>query len=177
MRRRGRLAAIDIAKAMGARVIAAASSTEKLAVCRSYGADELIDYAAEDLRGAIARLTDKQGPDVVFDPVGGRFAEPAFRSIGWGGRYLVIGFAGGDIPAIPLNLPLLKGASIVGVFWGAHTRREPERNRADVAQMLDWIGEGKLRPLVSRTYTLDEVPQALADMAARKVLGKIVIVP
>jgi NADPH2:quinone reductase len=171
------LAAIDIAKAMGARVIAAASSAEKLAVCRSYGADAFIDYAAEDLRGAIARLTGKQGPDVVFDPVGGRFAEPAFRSIGWGGRYLVIGFAGGDIPTIPLNLPLLKGASIVGVFWGAHTRREPERNRADVAQMLDWINAGKLRPLVSRTYALDETPQALEDMAARKVLGKVVIVP
>ena len=171
------LAAIDIARAMGARVIAAASSVEKLAVCRSYGADELIDYAVEDLRGAIARLTGKQGPDVIFDPVGGRFAEPAFRSIGWGGRYLVIGFAGGDIPTIPLNLPLLKGASIVGVFWGAHIRREPERNRADVAQMLDWISEGKLRPLVSKTYTLDQVPQALEDMAARKVLGKVVIVP
>jgi NADPH:quinone reductase len=171
------LAAIDIAKAMGARVIAAASSAEKLDLCRTYGADDVIDYATEDLRGAIARATGKQGPDVVFDPVGGRFAEPAFRSIGWAGRYLVIGFAGGDIPAIPLNLPLLKGASIVGVFWGAHTRREKERNRADVEQMLDWIARGKLRPLVSRTYTLDQVPQALADMAARRVTGKVVVVP
>lgn len=171
------LAAIDVAKAMGARVIAAASSPEKLAVCRSYGADEVIDYQVEDLRGAIARLTGKQGPDVVFDPVGGQFAEPAFRSIAWGGRYLVIGFANGDIPALPLNLPLLKGASIVGVFWGAYTRREPERNREAVAQMLAWIGEGRLRPLVSRTYTLDQAPQALEDMAARKVVGKVVIVP
>ena len=171
------LSAIDIGKAMGARVIAAASSPEKLAVCRSYGADEAIDYQVEDLRGAIARLTGKQGPDVVFDPVGGHFAEPAFRSIGWAGRYLVIGFANGDIPSLPLNLPLLKGASVVGVFWGAYTKREPERNREAVAQMLAWIAEGKLRPLVSRTYTLEQTPQALEDMAARKVVGKVVIVP
>ena len=171
------LAAIDVGKAMGARVIAAASSPEKLAVCRSYGADEVIDYQVEDLRGAIARLTGKQGPDVVFDPVGGPFAEPTFRSIAWGGRYLVIGFANGDIPSLPLNLPLLKGASLVGVFWGAYTKREPERNREAVAEMVAWIGEGRLRPLVSRTYTLDQAPQALEDMAARKVVGKVVIVP
>ncbi len=171
------LAAIDIGKAMGARVIAAASSPEKLAVCRSYGADEVIDYQVEDLRGAIARLTGKQGPDVVFDPVGGRFAEPTFRSIAWAGRYLVIGFANGEIPALPLNLPLLKGASLVGVFWGAYTKREPERNREAIAQMLAWIADGKLRPLVSRTYTLDQTPQALEDMAARKVVGKVVITP
>ena len=171
------LAAIDIGKALGARVIAAASSPEKLAVCRSYGADDVIDYQVEDLRGAIARLTGKQGPDVVFDPVGGHFAEPAFRSIAWGGRYLVIGFANGDIPSLPLNLPLLKGASLVGVFWGAYTKREPERNREAVAEMLAWIAEGRLRPLVSKTYTLDQAPQALEDMAARKVVGKVVIVP
>jgi len=171
------LAAIDIGKAMGARVIAAASSPEKLAVCRSYGADEAFDYQREDLRDAIARLTGKRGPDVVFDPVGGRFAEPAFRSIAWGGRYLVIGFAGGEIPALPLNLPLLKGASIIGVFWGGYTKREPERNREAVAQMLAWIGEGRLRPLVSRTYALDEAPRALEDMAARRVVGKVVVVP
>ena len=171
------LAAIDIGKAMGARVIAAASSPEKLAVCRSYGAADVFDYQQEDLRGAIARLTGKRGPDVVFDPVGDRFAEPAFRSIAWGGRYLVIGFAGGEIPALPLNLPLLKGASIVGVFWGDYTRREPERNREAVAQMLAWIGEGRLRPLVSRAYALDEVPRALKDMAERRVVGKVVIVP
>ncbi len=171
------LAAIDIGKAMGARVIAAASSADKLAVCRSYGADEVLDYEAEDLRDGIARLTGKQGPDVVFDPVGGRFAEPAFRSIAWGGRYLVVGFAAGNIPALPLNLPLLKGASIVGVFWGGYRKREPERNRDAVAQMLAWISEGRLRPLVSRTYALDEVPQALDDMAARRVVGKVVVVP
>lgn len=171
------LAAIDIGKAMGARVIAAASSPEKLAVCRSYGADEVIDYQVEDLRGAIARLTGKQGPDVVYDPVGGPFTEPTFRSIAWGGRYLVIGFANGDIPSLPLNLPLLKGASVVGVFWGSYTKREPERNREAVAQMLAWIAEGKLRPLVSKAYTLDQAPQALEDMAARKVVGKVVIVP
>ena len=171
------LAAVDIGRAMGARVIAAASSPDKLALCQTYGADAVLDYEAEDLRGGIARLTGKAGPDVVFDPVGDRFAEPAFRSIAWGGRYLVIGFAGGGIPALPFNLPLLKGASIVGVFWGGFTKHEPERNRDAVRDMLAWIGEGRLRPLVSRTYRLDEVPQALADMAARRVVGKIVIVP
>ena len=171
------LAAIDIARAMGARVIAAASSAEKLAVCRAQGADETIDYEQEDLREAIGRLTAGQGADVVFDPVGGRLTEPAFRSIAWGGRYLVIGFANGEIPSLPLNLPLLKGASIVGVFWGGYTRRAPEHNREAIAQLLALIGEGKLRPMVSRTYALDETPQALADMAARKVIGKVVIVP
>ena len=171
------LAAVDIGHAMGARVIAAASSAEKLAVCRSYGADATIDYQEEDLRGTIARLTGKQGPDVIYDPVGGAFTEPAFRSIGWGGRHLVIGFANGDIPALPLNLPLLKGASVVGVFWGGYTRREPERNREAVAEMLAWIAAGRLRPLVSSTYTLDRVPVALEDMAARRVVGKVVIVP
>ena len=171
------LAAIDIAKAMGARVIAAASSAEKRAMCQSYGADETFDYEQEDLREAIARLTAKRGADVVFDPVGGRFAEPAFRSIAWGGRYLVVGFANGDIPALPFNLPLLKGAAIVGVFWGGYIRREPDHNRKAVLQMLAWIGEGRLRPLVSRTYALDETRQALEDMAARKLVGKVVIVP
>lgn len=171
------LAAIDIGNAMGARVIAAASSPDKLAVCRSYGADAVLDYETEDLRSGITRLTGGLGPDVVFDPVGDRLTEPAFRSIAWGGRYLVIGFAGGGIPALPFNLPLLKGASIVGVFWGGFTKREPERNRDAVSEMLAWIGEGRLRPLVSRTYGLDDVPQALTDMAARHVVGKVVIVP
>jgi len=171
------LSAIEIGKAIGARVIAAASTDEKLAVCREHGADATINYETEDLREAIKRETGGKGPDVIYDPVGGRFAEPAFRSIGWRGRYLVIGFAAGQIPSLPLNLALLKGASIVGVFWGDFTRREPEANLAGMKEMFGWLQEGKLRPHVSGTYGLAEVPRALEDMAARKVTGKVLIVP
>lgn len=171
------LAAVEIGHATGARVVACASTPAKLAACRERGADAGIDYAAEDLRAAIARECGPRGPDVVFDPVGGAMTEPAFRSIAWRGRHLVIGFAGGPIPALPLNLPLLKGASVVGVFWGAYTRNEPEGWRATATEMLDWVADGRLRPLVSRRYALDEVPQALADMAARRVTGKVVVVP
>ncbi len=171
------LAACDIGRHLGAQVIAAASSPEKLAICRAQGARETIDYSREDLRAGITRATGGAGPDVIYDPVGGDFAEPAFRSIAWRGRYLVIGFAGGAIPALPLNLPLLKGASVVGVFWGDHVRREPERHRADTQSLLAAIASGALKPLVSHRYALAETPQALFDMAARKVLGKIVIVP
>ena len=171
------MSAIEIGKAIGARVIAAASTDEKLAVCREHGADATINYETEDLREAIKRLTDGKGPDVIYDPVGGRFAEPAFRSIGWRGRYLVIGFAAGQIPALPWNLALLKGASIVGVFWGDFTRREPQANLAGMQEMMAWLREGKLRPHISGRYRLDQVPQALNDMSARKVTGKILIVP
>jgi NADPH2:quinone reductase len=171
------MSAIEIGKAIGARVIAAASTDEKLAVCREHGADATINYETEDLREAIKRLTDGKGPDVIYDPVGGRFAEPAFRSIGWRGRYLVIGFAAGQIPALPWNLALLKGASIVGVFWGDFTRREPQVNLAGMQEMMGWLREGKLRPHISGRYRLDQVPQALNDMSARKVTGKILIVP
>ena len=171
------LAAVEIGKAIGARVIAAASSEEKLALCREHGADEAFNYEQEDLREAIKRLTGGKGPDVIYDPVGGRFSEPAFRSIAWRGRYLVIGFANGQIPALPLNLALLKGASIVGVFWGEFTKREPKANMAGMAEMMRWMAEGKIRPHVSGTYGLDEVPRALEDMAARKVTGKVLIVP
>ncbi|WP_118178889.1 NADPH:quinone oxidoreductase family protein [Paraburkholderia phosphatilytica] len=171
------LAAVEIGKALGARVIAAASSDEKLAVCREHGADATINYARDDLREQLKTLTDGKGPDVIYDPVGGDYAEPAFRSIAWRGRYLVVGFANGEIPKLPLNLALLKGASIVGVFWGDYARREPERNAAGFAQMLGWLREGKLRPLVSARYALADTPRALQDMAARKVTGKIVIVP
>ena len=171
------LAAVQIGKALGARVIAAASTPEKLAVCRDNGADELIDYATGDLRERIKALTGGKGPDVIYDPVGGKFAEPAFRSIAWRGRYLVIGFAAGQIPSLPLNLMLLKGASVVGVFWGEFTKREPKANLAGMAEMLGWIREGKLRPHISRTYRLEEAAQALNDMAARKVTGKVLIVP
>jgi NADPH2:quinone reductase len=171
------LSAVEIGKAIGARVIAAASTDEKLAVCREHGADATINYEKEDLREAIKRETGGKGPDVIYDPVGGKFAEPAFRSIGWRGRYLVIGFANGQIPALPLNLMLLKGASVVGVFWGEFTKREPAANAAGMAEMLGWLAQGKLRPHISGTYRLDQVAQALNDMSARKVTGKILIVP
>lgn len=171
------LAAIEIGKAIGARVIAAASTAEKLAVCKEHGADALINYSTEDLRERIKALTDGKGPDVIYDPVGGIYAEPAFRSIGWRGRYLVVGFANGEIPKMPLNLALLKGASLVGVFWGEFTRREPRANQANMAQMLGWMKEGKIRPHISARYPLEQAAQALKDMEARKVTGKIVIVP
>lgn len=171
------LAAVQIGHAIGARVIAAAGTPEKLALCRAHGADEAIDYEREDLREALKRLTAGKGPDVIFDAVGGRFTEPAFRSIAWRGRHLVIGFAAGDVPALPLNLPLLKGASLVGVFWGEFAKREPKRNADGLREVLGWIGSGEIRPLVSRRYPLADAAQALADMAARRVTGKVVVVP
>ncbi|WP_321953059.1 NADPH:quinone oxidoreductase family protein [Paraburkholderia bannensis] len=171
------LAAVEIGKVLGARVIAAASSEEKLEVCRRFGADATINYSTEDLRERIKALTDGKGPDVIYDPVGGIYAEPAFRSIGWRGRYLVVGFANGEIPKLPLNLALLKGASLVGVFWGDYARREPQNNAAAFAQMVGWIGEGKLKPYVSKRYKLADSAQALKDMASRKVTGKIIIEP
>ena len=171
------LAAVEIGKAIGARVIAAASSDEKLAVCKERGADVLINYAKQDLREAIKAATDGKGPDVIYDPVGGVYAEPAFRSIAWRGRYLVIGFANGEIPKLPFNLALLKGASIVGVFWGAHVQREPKANMAAMKQMLGWMLEGKIRPLVSARYSLAQVADALNALGSRQATGKIVIVP
>jgi NADPH2:quinone reductase len=171
------LAAVEIGKAIGARVIAAASSDEKLAVCKAHGADVLINYEAQDLREAVKAATDGRGPDVIYDPVGGKYAEPAFRSIGWRGRYLVIGFANGEIPALPWNLALLKGASIVGVFWGEFARREPQHNAAGIAEMMGWMKEGKIRPLVSKTYTLDQTVQALIDLRERRATGKLVVLP
>jgi len=170
------LSAVEIGKAIGARVVAAASTDEKCEICREHGADEVINYTAEDLRAGIKR-TCGAGPDVIYDPVGGKFSEAAFRSIGWRGRHLVIGFAAGDIPALPLNLALLKGASLVGVFWGDFVRREPANNMKGVGEMLGWMQEGKIKPLISKTYALEQAPQALLDMAARKVTGKIVITP
>ena len=171
------LAAIEIGKAIGAKVIAAASTDEKLAICRQHGADECINYGTEDLREAIKRTTGGKGPDVVYDPVGGSYTEPAFRSIAWRGRYLVIGFANGEIPKLPLNLPLLKGASVVGVFWGDFARREPAHHVAAMDELMQWHREGRIRPHISATYALGDTPQALNDMASRKVTGKIVIHP
>ena len=169
------LAAVEIGKALGARVIACASSADKLEVCRQHGADELINYATEDLRERIKDLTAGKGVDVVYDAVGGPYAEPALRSTGWRGRYLVIGFAAGDIPKIPLNLPLLKGSSIVGVFWGEFTRREPKGFVASIAQLGAWFREGKLKPHVTQAFPLERAVEALQLMAGRKVKGKVVL--
>lgn len=171
------LAAIEIGKALGARVIAAASSDEKLAVCKAHGADATINYSSGDLREAIKAATGGKGPDVIYDPVGGPYTEPAFRAIGWRGRHLVVGFANGEIPRLPLNLMLLKGASLVGVFWGEYAKREPKANLAGMRQLLGWMAEGKIRPLVSARYALADTARALNDMAARKVTGKVVIIP
>ncbi|WP_296945174.1 NADPH:quinone oxidoreductase family protein [uncultured Massilia sp.] len=171
------LAAVEIGKALGARVIAAASSADKLAVCRAHGADVLIDYGREDLREAIRAATGGKGPDVIYDPVGGIYSEPALRAIAWRGRHLVVGFANGAIPQVPWNVALLKGASIVGVFWGDFQRKEPQANAAAMRTMLDWMMEGRLRPLVSKRYALEDTARALEDMAARKVTGKVVIEP
>jgi NADPH2:quinone reductase len=170
------LAAIEIAKALGARVIACASSEEKLAVCRSHGADAGINYAGEDLRSRIKALTEDRGVDVVYDAVGGHYTEPAFRSLAWRGRLLVVGFAAGEIPKLPLNLALLKGASAVGVFWGDFAKREPRAFSDSVRQLGVWFREGKLRPHVSRTFHLSGAAEALKLMAARQVTGKVVLV-
>jgi len=169
------LAAIEIGKALGARVIACASSQEKLAVCRSHGADEMIDYAAEDLRERIKTLTGGRGVDVVYDAVGGPYSEPAFRSLAWRGRLLVVGFAAGEIPKLPLNLALLKGASVVGVFWGDFVRRESKAFAESVEQLGEWYRAGKLKPHVSQTFRLDQAAEALKLMAARQVKGKVVL--
>jgi len=171
------LAAIEIGKALGARVIACASSADKLAVCREHGADAAINYASEDLRERIKALTDGRGVDAVYDPVGGPYSEPAFRSLAWRGRLLVVGFAAGDIPKLPLNLALLKGASLVGVFWGDFARREPQQFAESVRQLGRWYAEGKLRPHVSQILPLARAAEALQLMAARKVKGKIVLTP
>jgi len=168
-------AAIQIAKAVGARVIAAASTDDKCAMCKSLGADDTINYTTQNLRDALKSLTAGKGPDVVYDPVGGDFAEPAFRSIAWRGRYLVIGFANGEIPRLPLNLALLKGASIVGVFWGDFVAREPKVFADDVATMFGWIAQGKLRPHISGRYPLAQGARAIEDMMNRKVVGKVII--
>jgi NADPH2:quinone reductase len=171
------LAAVEIARVVGARVIAAASSGEKLAVCREHGADELIDYSREDLRERIKALTDGQGVNVVYDPVGGIYTEPALRSTAWRGRLLVVGFANGEIPRIPLNLPLLKGCSIVGVFWGDYVRREGAGVSADLRTLFGWLAAGKLRPLVSGTWPLARGGEAIRALMDRRVSGKLVILP
>ena len=171
------LAAVELGKLMGARVNAAASSDEKLAICRAHGADETIDYAREDLKERAKELTRGGGVDVVYDPVGGAYSEGALRSTAWKGRLLVIGFAAGEIPKIALNLALLKGCSIVGVFWGEFARREPALNAANISQLLAWLESGALKPLISARYPLARGGEALQSVLARKVTGKVVILP
>ncbi len=169
------IAAIEISKALGARVIACASTADKLEVCRQHGADDTINYATEDLRERIRQITGGRGPDVVYDAVGGPYTELALRSIAWRGRLLVVGFASGEIPRIPLNLTLLKGCSIVGVFWGEFTRREPERFADGMQRLAAWFAEGTIRPHISARFPLERAIEALQLMASRQVTGKVVI--
>jgi len=171
------LAAVEIGKLLGMRVIAAASTAEKLAAARGRGADDTIDYANEDLRERIKALTGGRGVDVVYDPVGGSFTEVALRSVGWGGRYLVVGFAAGEIPKVAANLLLLKGSALVGVFWGEFVRREPALNAENMALLFSWLSEHKIRPLISRRYPLSQAPQALEALLERQAIGKVVILP
>ena len=171
------LAAVELGKQMGARVIACASSEHKLALARQHGADAVINYAAEDLREALRRATDGKGPDVIYDPVGGPYSEPALRAIGWEGRFLVVGFAAGDIPKLPLNLVLLKNCDVRGVFWGAWSEREPEAHRANIAQLLTWCADGKLAVHIHKIFPLAQTAQALKAIAGRSVMGKVILRP
>jgi NADPH:quinone reductase len=169
------LAAVELGKIMGARVIAAASTDEKLELCKQYGASDVINYSTEDLRERIKQITAGKGVDVIYDPVGGAYTEPAFRSIAWKGRYLVVGFAAGDIPNLPLNLPLLKGASVVGVFWGAFASNEPKQSMQNFQELLGFIANGNLKPHVHAQYPLEQAPTALNEILDRKVMGKVVV--
>jgi NADPH2:quinone reductase len=169
-------AALQIAKAAGARVIAAASNADKCAFCATLGADATIDTSRGELRDTLKTLTDGRGPDVVYDPVGGELAETSLRAIAWRGRYLVIGFAAGPIPALPFNLPLLKGASIVGVFWGDFVRREPKAFQEGMAQLFAWYHDGKVRPAIDARLPMGALPEAYERMASRRVMGKLLLV-
>lgn len=169
------LAAVELGKALGARVIAVASTAEKLAVCKSHGADELFNYATGDLKQGLRDLTGGKGVDVVYDCVGGDFAEAAIRSIAWGGRFLVVGFAAGQIPKIPLNLVLLKNCAVIGVFWGEMAIRQPELQQKNLAQILDWIAAGRLKPHIHKSYPLDQAGAAIASLEQRSVIGKVVV--
>jgi NADPH2:quinone reductase len=171
------LAAVELGKLMGARVIACASSDDKLGFARQHGADDGINYTSDDLREALKRLAGERGVDVVYDPLGGAYAEPALRSLGWEGRFLVVGFASGDIPKLPLNLVLLKSCDVRGVFWGSWAQREPQAHRANSAELLRWCAEGKISAHVHARYPLPEGARALKDLAERKVMGKVVLVP
>ncbi|WP_300542255.1 NADPH:quinone oxidoreductase family protein [Maricaulis sp.] len=171
------LATVELGKAMGATVIAAASTDEKLAVCKAHGADELINYSSEDLKARVKELTGGQGVDVIYDPVGGDFTEQAFRTIAWDGKHLVIGFAAGDIPKLPLNLPLLKGGHVVGVFWGAWAGRFPQEHRQNMSELFAMFEDGKIKPHVAGTYRLEDFLEAFNSLSGRKAIGKVVLTP
>ncbi len=169
------LAAVELGKLMGAKVIAAASTDEKLALCTAYGADATINYSTQDLKATIKELTQGKGVDVVYDPVGGTYSEAALRGTAWNGRFLVVGFAAGDIPKMPLNLPLLKGASVVGVFWGAFAMKHPKANMENTMTLMKWHAEGKLKPHIHAIYDLADTAKALEEMTNRKVKGKLIV--
>ncbi len=169
------LAAVEIAKSIGARVIACASTDEKLGICREHGADEIINYNEEDLKSRIKELTDGKGADVIYDPVGGHYTEQALRACAWNGRLLVVGFTAGEIPKIPINLPLLKGCSIMGVFWGSFAQRNPSKNMQNSMELFQLLQNGKLKPRIDKRFKLEDAPKALSYMMDRKVKGKIVI--
>ena len=166
---------MELGKAMGARVIAAASSAEKLAVAKEAGADELINYSEEPLKETVKKLTKNNGVDVIYDPVGGDFTEQALRAMAWNGRHLIIGFAAGDIPQIPANLTLLKGCSVVGVFWGSFTQREPEANGQNMMELFKLFQEGKISPRVSEVYDFEDYEKAFGALTGRRATGKIVL--
>lgn len=170
-------AAVQIGKALGAKVIAAASSEDKLDFCRANGADMTINYSTEDLKKRTKELTEGKGADVIYDPIGDKFTEPALRAIAWKGRYLIVGFAAGDIPQIPMNLPLLKGCQIVGVFWGGFFRNEPQKNAENFGTIIKWFAEGKLTSRIHAQYPLEKVAEAMNAMTNKEVKGKIVLVP
>ena len=169
------LSAVQLGKVMGAKVIAAASSDQKLEVCKANGADELINYDKDDLRARVKEVTSGKGVDVVYDPVGGAYTEPALREMAWKGRFLVVGFAAGDIPKVPLNLALLKGCSIVGVFWGSFTKKEPDANRKNNEELMQLFTQGKVKPHIHATYPLERAADALNDMMYKRVSGKVVL--
>jgi len=171
------IATIELAKALGARVIAAASSAEKLATCRAKGADEVINYREQNLREEIKRITAGKGVDVVLDPVGGDYAEQALRSMAWRGRYLVVGFTDGQIPRLPLNLVLLKGCAIVGVFWGDFIAREPQAAQTDLQDLVAMLGQGLIKPLISGRYSLQDAPKAILELSQRRAQGKLIVLP
>ena len=171
------LAAVEVAKMMGAHVIAAASSAEKLEVCKAHGADQLLNYKDQDLKEQLKALTGGKGADVIYDCVGGPYSEPALRATAWEGRFLVIGFAAGEIPKIPLNLLLLKGCSMVGVFWGEFAARDPEGHRRNIEQVIEWCASGRLDPRIDATYTLDQTREALEAIDQRRATGKVIVLP
>jgi len=169
------LAAIQLGKAMGATVIAAASNPEKLSACQENGADYVINYAQDDLRQSVKEITKGRGVDVIYDPVGGSFSEKALRDMSWGGRFLVVGFAAGEIPKVPLNIPLLKGCSVVGVFWGEFTKREPDLNKQNNQELMDLFDQGKISPHIHRVYPLEKASEALNELLQKRVIGKVVL--